>query len=330
MSDNQRRPSSSFTPVLDDAAIAAAAARIAAVFRPTPLLHAPGRGAFLKLENLQTTGAYKVRGAYNAVAARWERGERRPLVCASAGNHGLGVAWAARHFGLPATIVVPGDAPATKVRGCRALGARVVVGGDTVEQCLAQAQILCAAGDAGLVHPFDDLEVIAGQATLAVELLPFRPDVVVVPIGGGGLAAGVGTVFKRLGIRVVGVQVAGIDGFRRAWLGQPSVPMPPPTRAATNAPTMTTLADGLRVACPGRLTVPLCRDLLDDIVLVSEEEIADAVASLALVEKVVAEGAGAAAVAALPVIAGARKVAVVSGGNIDAAVLARLATRAAA
>jgi threonine dehydratase len=328
MFDNQRRPSSLFTRVLDDAAIAAAAARIGRVFRPTPLLHAPGRGAFLKLENLQTTGAYKVRGAYNAVAARWERGERRPLVCASAGNHGLGVAWAARYFGLPATIVVPGDAPATKVRGCRALGARVVVGGDTVEQCLAQADILCAAGDAGLVHPFDDLEVIAGQATLAVELLSFRPDVVVVPIGGGGLAAGVGTVLRRLGIRVVGVQVAGIDGFRRAWLGHPSVAMPPP-RDGRDAPP-TTLADGLRVACPGRLTVPLCRDLLDDIVLVTEAEIADAVASLALVEKVVAEGAGAAAVAALPVIAGARKVAVVSGGNIDAAVLARLATGAAA
>ncbi|HXI60720.1 MAG TPA: pyridoxal-phosphate dependent enzyme, partial [Polyangia bacterium] len=260
---------------------------------------------------------------------RWERGERRPLVCASAGNHGLGVAWAARYFGLPATIVVPGDAPATKVRGCQALGARVVVGGDTVEQCLARADTLCAAGVAGLVHPFDDLEVIAGQATLAVELAPFRPDVVVVPIGGGGLAAGVGTVLKRLGIRVVGVQVAGIDGFRRAWLGHSFVPMPPATRAATGAPS-TTLADGLRVACPGRLTVPLCRDLLDDIVVVSEEQIADAVASLALVEKVVAEGAGAAAVAALPVVAGARKVAVVSGGNIDAAVLARLASRAAA
>jgi threonine dehydratase len=201
-----------------------------------------------------------------------------------------------------------------------------VVGGDTVEQCLARADILCAAGDAGLVHPFDDLEVIAGQATLAVELLPFRPDVVVVPIGGGGLAAGVGTVLKRLGIRVVGVQVAGIDGFRRAWLGHPAAPS---TRAATSAP-LTTLADGLRVARPGRLTVPLCRDLLDDIVLVSEEQLADAVASLALVDKVVAEGAGAAAVAALPVVAGARKVAVVSGGNIDAAVLARLAARAAA
>ncbi|HEY2903952.1 MAG TPA: pyridoxal-phosphate dependent enzyme [Polyangia bacterium] len=308
---------------LDDAAIAAAAARIARVLRPTPLLAAPGRDAFLKLENLQVTGAYKVRGAFNAVAARWERGQRQPLVCASAGNHGLGVAWAARHFGLPATIIVPAGAPAAKVRGCQALGAQVIVGGDNVETCLARAEVLAAASGAGLLHPFDDLDVIAGQATVAVELLSFAPDVVLVPIGGGGLAAGVAAVCKRRGVRVVGVQVTGLDVFRRAWLGQPG-----PSSASSHL--SATLADGLRVARPGRLTVPLCAASLDDVVLVDEEQIAATMASLALNEKIIAEGAGAAAVAALPQVAGQRKVAIVSGGNVDAAVLAAVAARAAA
>lgn len=322
--------------VLTDDLIAAAMARIAPVLRPTPLIAAPLRAAFLKLENLQVTGAYKVRGAFNAVAARWERGDRRSLVCASAGNHGLGVAWAARQFGLSATIVVPTGAPSAKVRGCRALGAEVIDGGDNVEDCLARAAALSIARDAGLLHPFDDLEVIAGQATVAVEMLSFEPDVVLVPIGGGGLASGVAMVLKQRGVRVVGVQVAGLDAFRQAWLGgaafdaqrspSPSSPFSP-SPSPLSSPS--TLADGLRVTRPGRLTVPLCADLLDDVLLVDEDQIADAMTSLALGEKVVAEGAGAAAVAALPQVVGRRRVAIVSGGNVDAAVLARLAARAA-
>ncbi|HVR60982.1 MAG TPA: pyridoxal-phosphate dependent enzyme [Polyangia bacterium] len=314
-------------PAVDAASIAAAVARIAAVMPPTPLLPAPGRGAFLKLENLQVTGAYKVRGAFNAVAAGIARGDRRDLVCASAGNHGLGVAWAARHFDRRATVVVPAGAAAAKVGGCRALGAEVITGGADVEACLRAARALAETRGARLLHPFDDPDVIAGQATVAVELLPFRPDVVLVPIGGGGLAAGVCVVLKPHGVRVVGVQVSGLDRFRRAWRSPP--PSPLSSSSSFSAALPPSLADGLRVAQPGALALSLCAGLLDDVVLVAEDQIAETVASLAMREKVVAEGAGAAAVAALPLVSGARKVAIVSGGNIDAAVLARLAARAA-
>jgi threonine dehydratase len=198
----------------------------------------------------------------------------------------------------------------------------VIVGGDSVESCLSRAEALASSSGAGLLHPFDDLDVIAGQATVAVELLSFAPDVVLVPIGGGGLAAGVAAVCKRRGVRVVGVQVTGLEAFRRAWLGQ--------TGPSSSALLSATLADGLRVARPGRLTVPLCAASLDDVVLVDEEQIAATMASLALNEKIIAEGAGAVAVAALPQVAGRRKVAIVSGGNVDAAVLAKVAARAAA
>jgi threonine dehydratase len=303
-------PARSF--VLEDDAIAAAAARIGAVLAPTPVIFSTARRAFLKLENLQVTGAYKVRGAFNAVAARWERGLRTPLVAASAGNHGLGVAWAARHFHLPATIVVPAGAPRTKIEGCLALGARVVTGGSSVEHCLQMAAAHARASGGHLVHPFDDLDVIAGQATVGLELLALEPDVVLLPVGGGGLAAGAGTVLRRHGVRVVGVQVRGVDALRRVLAGE----------APTVAPA--TLADGLRVTTPGQLTTPICAQVLDDLVLVDEAQLATTIASLVVTDKVVAEGAGAASVAALLAVSGKRRVAVVSGGNIDAGVLARL------
>ena len=312
---------------LPPASIAAAAARIAAVLPPTPVIHAPGRGALLKLENLQVTGAFKVRGAFNAVASGVARGDRRDLVCASAGNHGLGVAWAARHFDRRAIVVVPAGAAAAKVRGCRALGAEVITGGADVEACLRAACVVAEARGARLLHPFDDPDVIAGQATVGVELLPLRPDVVLVPIGGGGLAAGVCAALRPHGVRVVGVQVRGLDRFRQAWRTSPSLSSSSPGFSPAALPA--SVADGLRVARPGALALSVCAALLDDIVLVSEDQIADTIASLAVREKVVAEGAGAAAVAALPLVSGVRKVAIVSGGNIDAGVLARLATRAA-
>jgi threonine dehydratase len=298
--------------LLDPALLAAAAARVRGVLAETPVVRSERLDAWLKLENLQVTGAYKVRGAYNALAARQERGERGPVIAASAGNHGLGVAWAARRLGLAATIVVPRNAPRTKVDGCRALGARVVAAGDGFESCAARARALAEARGGHFLHAFDDAEVIAGQATVAVELLALQPDVVVVPIGGGGLAAGVGSVLRRQGIRVVGAQVEGVDALRRALAGEP---------AAFPAPT---LADGVRVAAPGRLPLRIAAAFLDEIVVVTEAEVGAALASLALRERVVAEGAGAVALAALARVTGERRVAVVSGGNIDAVLLGRL------
>jgi threonine dehydratase len=306
-------------PVLPaDADIARAVGRVHAALLPTPALWAPARDAWLKLDNLQVTGSYKVRGALNALAAAVERGDRRPVVAASAGNHGLGVAWAARHLGLAATVLVPHTAPANKLRACRALGARVLVEGQLVDESLAAAQALAARAGARFVHAFDDPEVIAGQATLGVELAELRPDVVLVPVGGGGLASGVGLALRHHGVRVVGVQVAGADAMRRVLAGAP--PLPPGA----------TLADGMRVAVPGRLTRAICRQVLDDIVVVDEDEVAAAVAGLALADRIVAEGAGAAAVAALARVPGRRRVAVVSGGNIEPAVLSRLMCQAEA
>jgi threonine dehydratase len=308
--------------------------RVGAALAPTPAVRSEARGAWLKLENLQPTGAYKVRGAFNALAAQIERGDRRPVVAASAGNHGLGVAWAARHLGLPATVVVPASAPSNKARGCAALGAEVAIGGADFESCVATAQALARARGARFLHAFDDPEVIAGQATVAAELLPLCPDVVVVPIGGGGLASGVGSLLRRAGVRVVGVQVAGVDSLRRALAaagggdGRDGAGADEAAGGARGgAPT---LADGLRVAAPGALTRRICAALFapGDLIVVEEAEIAATMAALALREKVIAEGAGAAAVAALDRLparaAGARRFAVVSGGNVDAGVLARL------
>ncbi len=307
--------------LLDRELLAAAATRVRGVLPETPLVRSERFGAWLKLESLQITGAYKVRGALNALAAQVERGDQRAVFAASAGNHGLGVAWSARRLGLAATIVVPDGAPRTKVAGCQALGARVIRAGDGFEGCVAHARALAHASGGRFLHAFDDAEVIAGQSTVAAELLAARPDVVVVPIGGGGLVAGVGSVLRRAGVRVVGVQVEGVDSLRRvlAREGAPRLPGPAPA----------TLADGLRVAAPGRLPLRIVSTFLDEIVVVTEDEVAAALASLALHERVIAEGAGAVAVAALARVAGDRRVAVVSGGNIDADQLGAIIARAA-
>jgi len=188
---------------------------------------------------------------------------------------------------------------------CAALGARLTTVAGGFEACLAQASALARALGARFLHAFDDLEVIAGQATVACEILAFAPDVVVVPVGGGGLAAGMASVLRRAGVRVVGVQVAGADAMSRSLAGLP----PRPARA--------TIADGLRVEAPGLLTRAVCAAALDDLVVVEEAEVLAAMRELALADKIVAEGAGAVAVAALPRVRGRRPVAVVSGGNID-------------
>ncbi|WP_414674744.1 threonine dehydratase [Lysobacter sp.] len=293
--------------------VLAAQARLRRYLPPTPLHHAERFGCWLKLENLQRTGSYKVRGALNALLAARERGDTRTVIAASAGNHAQGLAWAAYRLGVTAITVMPRSAPQTKIAGVAHWGATVRLHGDTYDEAKAFAAELATQNDYRVLSAFDDPDVIAGQGTVGLELAALMPDVVLVPIGGGGLASGVALALKSQGVRVIGAQVEGVDSMRRAVAGD----LAPREPAAT-------LADGVRVKQPGELTRRLCGQLLDDIVVVREAELRETLVRLALEEHVIAEGAGALALAAGRRVAGKRKCAVVSGGNLDASVLAQL------
>jgi threonine dehydratase len=280
--------------------------RIHTKLRWTPVVEsADGRG-WLKLENLQKTGAYKVRGALNALMAQCERGDRRSVVAASAGNHAAGMAWAAREVGLDATAVVPVNAPISKIERTKAMGTEVILHGASFDEAEVFARRLAELRGARFLHPFEDPDIIAGQGTIAIEILGFDPDVVLVPIGGGGLASGVATALTPLGVRTIGVQVEGLDTMRQKLAGTPV--------AITNPESV---ADGVRVLRPGKRTAAILEKLLSDIVVVSELEVRDAMTRLADRERVVAEGAGAVATAALARVNAKRPLAIVSGGNID-------------
>jgi threonine dehydratase len=293
--------------------VLAAKARLRRYLPDTPLHHAERFGVWLKLENLQRTGSYKVRGALNALLAGLERGDDRPVVCASAGNHAQGLAWAAWRLGVTAIAVMPTAAPATKVAGVKHWGGTVRLHGNSYDEAYAFALTLAQENGYRFLSAFDDVDVIAGQGTLGLELAPHAPDVVIVPIGGGGLASGVALALKSQGVRIVGAQVEGVDSMARAINGD--------NRAIDPVPT---LADGVKVKIPGFITRRLCAALLDDVVIVREAELRETLVRLALEEHLIAEGAGALALAAGRRVAGKRKCAVVSGGNIDASVLAGL------
>ncbi|WP_242109893.1 threonine dehydratase [Luteimonas aquatica] len=310
------------TPV-SAADVLAAQARLRRYLDVTPTHYAERFGCWLKLENLQRTGSYKVRGAMNALLAARERGDERTVITASAGNHAQGLAWAAYRLGMPVITVMPRCAPETKVAGVAHWGATVRLHGESYDEAKAFAAELAAQHDYRLLSAFDDADVIAGQGTVGLELAALSPDVVLVPIGGGGLAAGVALALKtclsatqasrRQGVRIVGAQVEGVDAMARALRGDTAAREP----AAT-------LADGVRVKVPGQLTRRVLDTLLDDVVIVREAELRETLVRLALEEHVIAEGAGALALAAGRRVVGKRKCAVVSGGNVDALVLARL------
>jgi threonine dehydratase len=281
---------------------------------------------FLKYENLQKTGAFKVRGALFKVSR--VAGKARGVVTASAGNHAQGVAYAARVHGLRAVIVMPETASISKVEATRSYGAEVVLYGRVYDEAEEKAQAIAEEQGLVYVHAFDDEEVIAGQGTIAYELLEQLPsfDVVVVPIGGGGLASGVASVIKtrRPGVSIIGVEPANAPKMVASLrAGKPVTIEPKPT-----------IADGLVAKRPGELTYRLVSELVDDIVLVSEEEIAYAIYMLLERAKVLAEGAGAAALAALlagkVACEGKRVVALVTGGNIDLTTLYRVLLRGVA
>jgi threonine dehydratase len=305
--------------------VAAARERIADVARPTPVLPSAtlsdllGAAVGLKAENLQRTGSFKVRGATNKVSVLGDAC-KAGVVAGSAGNHAQALAHAAHARGVPCEVFMPVGAPLSKIEGAEALGAKVTIGGDSVLDCLAAAKARADEAGMAVVHPFDDEDVIAGQGTLGLELLDDVPDLakVVVPIGGGGLASGVAIAVKsaRPEVAVVGVQVAVCAPFA----GQDVGPHP------------LTIADGIAVKRPGRITLPLVREWLDAVVTVTEEEVAEAIVLLMERAKQVVEGAGAVGVAALmagttEVAATGTTVAILSGGNVDAGLLAEVARR---
>jgi len=309
--------------------VEAAARRIEGAVVRTPTLHSrilserTGANVWLKLENLQDTGAYKERGALNKLLLLPPELRARGVIAASAGNHSQALAWHASRLGVPATIVMPASTPAIKVSQTESHGAEVILHGDRFDD--AHAEALRLSGERGLsfVHPFDDLEVIAGQGTVALELLADEPEVdtLIVPIGGGGLISGMGVVVKALkpGLELIGVQAELYPGMYARFSRQ-ALPCAGDT-----------LAEGIAVKAPGILTAGLVNRLVDDILLVSERQIEIAVSLLIEAEKIVAEGAGAAGLAALLAsperFAGRTVGLVVTGGNIDTHLLANVLLR---
>jgi threonine dehydratase len=284
-----------------------------------------GAQIVLKAENLQRTGSFKLRGALNKLAALGERCARG-VTAGSAGNHAWACAQAAEARGVPCEVFMPVEAPLSKVEGCRTHGATVHIGGQSVDDCVALARARAEEAGMAFVHPFDDADVVAGQGTLGLELLEDVPDLakVVVPVGGGGLSSGVAIAVKsaRPEVEVVGVQVETVaafpDSLRR---GEP-----------TAVEMALTIADGIAVKRPGELTLPLVRHWLDDVVVVPEDDVAEAMVLCMEKAKLVVEGAGAVGMAAL--LGGQTKAApsgmtavVLSGGNVDAGLLASVARR---
>ncbi|MGH8795194.1 MAG: threonine ammonia-lyase [Stackebrandtia sp.] len=306
--------------------VRAARELISGVVRTTPLepargLTGPTEPVFYKCENVQRAGSYKVRGAYVRISRLSPDERAAGVVAASAGNHAQGVAVAAAALGAKAVVFMPQGAPLPKVAATRDYGAQVELVGATIDDALAAAREYSERTGAVFIHPFDHPHVIAGQGTVALEILEQCPEVktIVAGVGGGGLISGVAVAVKALrpDVAVVGVQAAGAAAF------PPSLKAGRPVRL----PTYATLADGCKVGRPGDVTFPHVRDLVDDVVTVSDEDISQAVLMLLERNKLVVEPAGALGVSALMTGAVATPgptVAVLSGGNIDPLLLLRL------
>ena len=297
------------------------------IARRTPLDPAPGIGetVYIKAENLQLTGSFKVRGAYNKIRSLTPEEAARGVIASSAGNHAQGIALSATKLGIRSVICMPAGAPISKVEATKSYGAEVVLVPGVYDDTAREAERLKVENGYTFAHPFNDPLVIAGQGTIGLEILEQLPDVaqVVVPIGGGGLISGVAFAIKQLkpSVRVIGVQAEGAPSMERSMhQGRP-----------IELDTVATIADGIAVKRPGDLTFELCREYVDEIVTVREEEIASAILALMEQQKTVAEGAGAVSVAAcmfrkVDITAG-KTVCVVSGGNIDVTTVSRVITK---
>ncbi|PSC03229.1 threonine ammonia-lyase [Alsobacter soli] len=309
--------------------IRAAAAAIAGQILQTPMLPSPrlsaatGANIFVKYENMQSTGSFKERGALNRLLQLTPEERTRGVVTMSAGNHAQAVAYHASRLGVPATIVMPATTPLVKVENTRSYGATVELHGDTLVEARDRCEALRLERDLVLVHPYDDAAVIAGQGTIALEMFAANPDLdlLVIPIGGGGLCAGNAVAAKALkpSIRVIGVEAALYPSFVNAIRGE-NRPIGGPT-----------LAEGIAVKTVGQLTLPIVRDLVEDILLVDEPAIERGVSCFATLARSMAEGAGAAGLAALLAeparFRGLNVGLILCGGNIDARLLAGIMVR---
>ncbi len=285
----------------------------------------PESEVYLKPENLQYTGSFKLRGAYYKISSLTDREKAKGVIACSAGNHAQGVAYGATSHGIKSLICLPAGAPISKIEATKSLGAEVCLVPGVYDDAYQRAIELQQEHGYTMIHPFDDAKVIAGQGTIALEILEEMPDVeaIIVPIGGGGLIAGVAFTVKQLNpnVKVYGVQAS----------GAPSMVESLREGTRTHLDSVSTIADGIAVKEPGENTFDLCRQFVDEIVTVTDDEIAAAILALIEQQKLVAEGAGAVAVAAamfnkVP-IKGKKVVCLVSGGNIDVTSLNRVITR---
>jgi threonine dehydratase len=295
----------------------------------TPTLHAPrlsaltGADVSVKYDNMQVTGSFKERGACNRMHQLTKGERQRGVIAMSAGNHAQAVAWHARKLGVPATIVMPEGTPHVKAENTRQLGATVILEGATLAESQVAVERLIAAEGRVLVHPYDDDAIIAGQGTAAIEMLADAPalDTLVIPVGGGGLIAGMAIAAKELNpaIRIIGVEANLYPSFWNALHGDDR-PIGGPT-----------LAEGIAVKNVGVRNLPVVRELVDEIVLVDESTIERAVACYATLQRTMAEGAGAAGLAAMfskpGLFTGRRVGLILCGGNIDARILASVMVR---
>ncbi len=297
----------------------------------TPLVYSPALSQMfdaeihLKMENLQKTGSFKIRGALNTIMARGERLPPLGVVAGSAGNHAQGVALAARQAGVPATIIMPQGASISKQEATRNYGGKVIIEGQSVSESIAAARRLAREGRA-FIHPFDDPDIIAGQGTIALEIMADLPDVdtIIVPVGGGGFIAGIALTVKHLNpaVRIIGVETSACPSASAALEKQ----------AVACVPSQPSIADGINVRQVGETPFEIIRSKVDEIVCVDEDRIAAAILLLMERKKIVAEGAGAAPLAALMsgavrLAKGNRAVLMISGGNLDSPLLGRIISR---
>lgn len=304
--------------------IYAARERLRGIARVTPLTPTKALGAniYIKAENLQLTGAFKVRGAYNKLSCLSPEEKQKGVIACSAGNHAQGVALSATKLGIRSVVCMPDSAPISKIHATESYGAEVVLVPGSYDDAAAKANELAQTHGYTFAHPFNDPLVIAGQGTIGIEILEQLPDVdqVVVPIGGGGLIAGIAMAIKTLKphCKVIGVQAAGAPSMYQSLEQEEIITLPQ----------VNTIADGIAVKRPGDLTYELCRKYVDKVVVVDDSQIAAAIVALMEDQKTVAEGAGACAIAA--VLSGLvdaeqlKTVCVVSGGNVDMTTLSRV------
>ena len=313
--------------------IEAAAKQLETVVHRTPTIMSPWLSEFidgevhLKLENLQVTGSFKPRGAYICMNNLTDEEKSRGVITMSAGNHSQGLAYHAQKMGIAATIVMPESTPIAKVERTRSYGASIILHGQTVLDARDFALQLMKKNNHALVHPFDDPNIIIGQGSVGIEMLTDvqNLDVLLIPIGGGGLASGVGIVAKRLNPNI---QIIGIQSLYCPSTAE--VLFPNSVQIGTRRESQT-IAEGIAIKFPGRLNLPILREVLDDMLIVNEAMIENAMESLIINNKIVAEGAGAAGVAAIlasrEIFKGKRVGTIVCGGNVDSRILSSLLMR---